>query len=381
MAPVTTPGEKVKASKADLSDPKQLLKARHLNLYEQLNKVDPLTGEAGKMNKKMEDMTQGELLSAIADEGDKNHLCGKYQKQFTDDPRTWKFEGRIQELLNAYSAKFVPEEPFLADDVERFCICNGPDDGRPMIQCSHSPACLMDWFHLECVGMQIDEIPKERGLSARSSVLKTTNKLAEDWFCECCVEKNLGVLRKKRPKSIFKSVAKKSNADRIKHYKVGEQAATEAIAKEDDSRRKKFVKNQTSRAKAKQKPKPKDLTIHTASPKPLEMPSPSPDTPKPWTAELDKAFAEDPEVTETYGLGSLASAKVALRQRGTIATPNIATKTTNTKDDSDSKISQTASKPILKRNKGSWTREEKDHLIACVTASQQANLPRQRLMG
>jgi hypothetical protein len=95
---------------------------------------------------------------------------------------------------------------------------------------------------------------------------------------------------------------------------------------------------------------------------------------KPWTAELDKTFAEDPEVAETYGLGSLASAKVAPRRRGTIATINIVTKTATTKDDSDFKMSQAAFKPTHKRNKGSWTREEKDHLIACVTASQQANL-------
>jgi hypothetical protein len=66
----------------------------------------------------------------------------------------------------AYSPKSVPEEPYLADDVERFCICNSPDDGRPMVQCSNGPACLMDWFHLECIGMHIDEIPKEQGLSA-----------------------------------------------------------------------------------------------------------------------------------------------------------------------------------------------------------------------
>jgi hypothetical protein len=197
--------------------------------------------------------------------------------------------------------------------------------------------------------------------------------LAEGWFCECCVDKNLGVLRKKGPKSTFESVAKKLNADRIKHYEVREQAVPEDTA-EDDLRAKKFVKNQTSRAKAKQKPKQKDLTIHTTSPKPLEMSSPSPGTPKPWTAELDKTFAEDPEVAETYGLGFLASAKVALRRRGTIATANVATKTATTKDDSDFEMTQEASKPIHKRNKGSWTREEKDHLIACVTASQQANL-------
>jgi hypothetical protein len=77
MAPVTTPGKKVKASKANLRDPEQLLEAGHLNLYEQLNEVDPITGEAGKMNERIKDMTQGELLSAIADEGNKNRLFGK----------------------------------------------------------------------------------------------------------------------------------------------------------------------------------------------------------------------------------------------------------------------------------------------------------------
>ena len=106
------------------------------------------------------------------------------------------------------------------------------------------------------------------------------------------------------------------------------------------------------------------------------MSSSSPGTPKPWTAELDRMFAEDPKVTETYGLGSLASAKVALRHRGTIATTNLATETATTQDDSDFEMFQAVSKPIHKRNKGSWTREEKDRLIACVTASQQANLPR-----
>ena len=73
-----------------------------------------------------------------------------------------------------------------------------------------------------------------------------TNKSVEDWFCKCCVDKNLDVLSKKGPKSIFKFVAEKSNADRIKHYEVGEQAVPEATTKGDDSRRKKFVKNQTS---------------------------------------------------------------------------------------------------------------------------------------
>lgn len=117
-------------------------------------------------------MIQQELLSAIADEGDQNRLTGKYRKPSPNNLRTWKFEGRVQELLDAYNAKFVPEENLLADDEEHFCICNGPDDGRPMIECSNGRACVMNWFHLGCVGMGVDEVPEEQGLLVRFSSWK-----------------------------------------------------------------------------------------------------------------------------------------------------------------------------------------------------------------
>jgi hypothetical protein len=140
MAPVTTPGKKVKASNVDRNDPKEILKDRKLTQY--LNEANTMSNEAGKMEKDIQDMTQQELLSAIADEGDKARLSGKHRQPPPGDPSTWKFEGRTQELLDAYNAKFVPEEPYLADDVEHFCICNGSDDGRAMIECSNGSACL-----------------------------------------------------------------------------------------------------------------------------------------------------------------------------------------------------------------------------------------------
>ena len=163
MAPITTPGKKVHTSTADLRDPKQILKARHLSLYEQLSEGDKMTETAGKMEKDIKDMTQQELLSAIADEGDKNRLTRGAPPP--GDPSTWKFEGRLQQLLDAYNANYVPEEPYLADDVEHFCVCNGEDDGRPMIECSNGSTCLMNWFHFECIGMAMDEVPDEQGLS------------------------------------------------------------------------------------------------------------------------------------------------------------------------------------------------------------------------
>jgi hypothetical protein len=34
-----------------------------------------------------------------------------------------------------------------------FCICRGPDDGRPMIHCSQCE----DWFHFDCVTLEEDD--------------------------------------------------------------------------------------------------------------------------------------------------------------------------------------------------------------------------------
>lgn len=194
-----------------------------------------------------------------------------------------------------------------------------------------------------------------------------TDPLSEDWFCKRCIDNKLGKLRKNAPKSISKSIVKKPNVDRIKHYDVVEQAAAEATAKDDEVKKKLLEKNEKTRAKSKEKQKQETLVIRTADTKRLETSTPSPGTPKPWTAELDKAFAEGLEVAETYGLRSVAFAKAALLTANT-ATTNTAT----TSNDGDLEMSDAASEPTAKKSKGSWTKEEKDHLIECVTASHQA---------
>jgi hypothetical protein len=198
--------------------------------------------------------------------------------------------------------------------------------------------------------------------------LITTDTLLEDWFCKRCIENKLGKLRKNAPKSISKSIVKKPNADRIKNYQVLEQAAAHATAEGDAGKKKKAARNQRSHGKAKQKQKQKQktLTIRTTPSNLLHMSTPSPGTPKPWTAELDEAFAEDPEVAETYSLRSMASAKAALRLGAT----NAAT----TDDDGDFEMSDIVSEPSGNRNKGSWVTEEKSHLVDCVTASYNAGL-------
>ena len=93
---------------------------------------------------------------------------------------------------------------------------------------------------------------------------------------------------------------------------------------------------------------------------------------------MDKTFADDPEVIETYSLRSATSAKTALRLRAASSAINVAvsatTTTATTDDDGDLEMSDAASEPIAKRNKGSWTQDEKDHLIACVKVSKAAGL-------
>ena len=55
------------------------------------------------------------------------------------------------------------------DDGEPLCICQGRDDGRPLVQCD---ACRT-WYHLECIGIQsTSELGREE----------------DPWFCANCVE-------------------------------------------------------------------------------------------------------------------------------------------------------------------------------------------------
>ncbi|KAG8220227.1 hypothetical protein J3R82DRAFT_1266 [Butyriboletus roseoflavus] len=54
-------------------------------------------------------------------------------------------------------------------DSETLCICQGRDDGRPLVQCD---AC-QTWYHLECIGIQsTSELGREE----------------DPWFCANCVE-------------------------------------------------------------------------------------------------------------------------------------------------------------------------------------------------
>lgn len=56
-----------------------------------------------------------------------------------------------------------------SDDDELLCVCQGRDDGRPLVQCD---ACRT-WYHLECIGIQsTSELGREE----------------DPWFCANCAE-------------------------------------------------------------------------------------------------------------------------------------------------------------------------------------------------
>ena len=54
-------------------------------------------------------------------------------------------------------------QPIPVDEEELFCICLQPEGGRSMIECANGNHCLMTWFHLDCIGMNEDDIPGEGG--------------------------------------------------------------------------------------------------------------------------------------------------------------------------------------------------------------------------
>ena len=66
----------------------------------------------------------------------------------------------MPELLGQYFTKNLGKAKIM-----HWCICDGVDDGRPMIKCDHDN-CNTKWFHFECV--QLETTPKE------------------PWFCETC---------------------------------------------------------------------------------------------------------------------------------------------------------------------------------------------------
>ena len=122
-----------------------------------------MTGKMAK-SEAVADMSQREILEALAEMGNMARWSGRNTEIPEGDPRTWKFGQKTKELLQAYD-DFIAQENVPTDDEEHYCICSGADDGRPMIECSNGNHCLRNWFHLECIGMAQHEIPGDEGIS------------------------------------------------------------------------------------------------------------------------------------------------------------------------------------------------------------------------
>jgi hypothetical protein len=172
-----------------------------------------------------------------------------------------------------------------------------------------------------------------------------------------------------------KSVVKKASAYQVDGYNAIGRAATVVVANEEEFKRKPKENNRKSHARPTEKQK--HPTVSTTSSKLVDMSWPSSGTPKLWTAEVDGAVVEDPEVAESYSLLSVASARATLLHgaisAATNPTTNASFKTSSTYD-GEFEIPHPSAEPGGKKNKGSWTAQEKAHLIQCVIASNKAGL-------
>lgn len=78
----------------------------------------------------------------------------------------WEFWQQNSKIALQYHAEVIMPEllgkfftrEMGAAEVNRYCMCDGIDDGRPMIQCDNDD-CKTNWFHFDCVNL--DSLPNE----------------------------------------------------------------------------------------------------------------------------------------------------------------------------------------------------------------------------
>ena len=61
-----------------------------------------------------------------------------------------------QPLSESYSTNVATT----SDDISHYCICKRPDDGSIMICCDNDNWTNGQWFHLECMKMSKEKVPK-----------------------------------------------------------------------------------------------------------------------------------------------------------------------------------------------------------------------------
>lgn len=112
-------------------------------------------------------------------------------------------DGTRSDFVATYNATYPATEEVSTDDVPSYCDCQiKGDDGLPMIQCANGERfCFKEWYHLECIGMEEDDVPEG------------------DWYCKGCVEGRLGNLKQ------FSHVAKEGNGVHMPRKKTRKKFA------------------------------------------------------------------------------------------------------------------------------------------------------------
>jgi hypothetical protein len=155
MPPNTRQGRQEKARKPtllDLADPKQILKFKNHQKLLQATNMSRSMKPAGKPE---------EISNRADDDREVVQAMDDSMASSVGDPVAWEpADPEMRALLRGYLKKYgLPTSREKTDDEDHYCICDGPADGRSMIECSNQKKCLKQWFHLECIGLNENDIP------------------------------------------------------------------------------------------------------------------------------------------------------------------------------------------------------------------------------
>jgi len=154
MSPNTCQGRREKARKPaflDLADPKQILKLKY---HQRLLQVTNMS-RSMKPARKSEEMSNRaddhlEVTQAIDDS-----TASPVEDLVEWEPADPEIRAKSRLFMKNYD---IPAGLVKTDNEDHYCICDGPDDGRFMIECSNQKKCFKQWFHLECIGLNENDV-------------------------------------------------------------------------------------------------------------------------------------------------------------------------------------------------------------------------------
>jgi hypothetical protein len=242
--------------------------------------------------------------------------------------------------------KYLMDKPITqqgaAEGEELFCICFKPEDGRPKIECANGTECLLRWYHIECIGMTEESLPGDDGKVAPVVGVSYTNFGTEDWYCGRCIDQGIGGAARLNDMPVLprKVLQPKSIKTRMELRQVDK-----------------------GKGKGKAPAVPLGMGRNTTVPKA----SPSVSL-HPWSADLEKAFANNPDNLKDLDLGSLEQAQAALRNlaEAPLGRPKSPPRDgTGTQQDRWGRT-VTSAGTLKTPNSRSWTEAEEKHLKEVV---------------